>query len=666
MKSFKQLLNEAAITGKEPDEMALPYSNQLAQHVNVKEKPPGSNRSPEIDRYFDLVGLDNRKKGNNGYPWCAAFVYAMFDDFCKELGLTNPVVKTAGVMKHWNRADSSLKIPIASARNNPSSVKPGQVFIQKRDGGGHTGIVTSVDIDKGTFKTIEGNTNDKLSGEGHRVGRNTRKLSQGSLIGFIDYFKGNRNRKFEETVSKVVANAPTDFSPTESQDGLSINQIKDVQRFLLSKGYDLGAYGPNKDGVDGDNGIKTKTALRDWKSKNGMTPDDTLNKEVFNEILEIELKKAEQPVKKTSSVEKQVPAKATSDIKSKVSKGGPRVLPDILPSKSINIDNFNISKDSNLEIKRAIVESTNTAKSFSEILNEKISLKELRRKLKDIKKSSDTSLANKYRGVSNSSPIENPSVLKSEDPKVKQANILTVKPEFLIIHNKETNKFYVKADNDEAVELIGSKEPVELGEKDVSQISDMFSAGMSKMPGKAPSKVEFSKNTAPTFLGQPVVPSSDSQKTSKGVAIATKLVNDIGLSKEQAAGIVGNLQAESGLVPDRIQGSGMKRGLLSQAGSGGYGWAQYTHHSYKTDLINFAKDRGTDLNTQPLTDELNYEYLKYWISKKSSKLAALKSTLDVRSATDYFLKQYERPADQSETALNKRLSYANDVYKSMG
>ena len=86
MKSFKQLLNEAAITGKSPDEMALPYSNQLAQHVNVKEVPPGSNRSPEIDRYLKTsAGLDNEaqyKRKGRGYAWCMAFVYTMFDDFC--------------------------------------------------------------------------------------------------------------------------------------------------------------------------------------------------------------------------------------------------------------------------------------------------------------------------------------------------------------------------------------------------------------------------------------------------------------------------------------------------------------------------------------------------------------------------------------------------------
>src|SRR6056300_335492 len=146
MKSFKQLLNEAAITGKSPDEMALPYSNQLAQHVTVKEVPPGSNRSPEIDRYLKLTGLNNEaqyKRKGTGYAWCMAFVYAMFDDFCNKMGLPNPLPKTAGVLKHWSKADPSLKISASQARSNPSLVKPGQIFFletNKAKSLGHAGI----------------------------------------------------------------------------------------------------------------------------------------------------------------------------------------------------------------------------------------------------------------------------------------------------------------------------------------------------------------------------------------------------------------------------------------------------------------------------------------------------------------------------------------------
>ena len=160
-----------------------------------------------------------------------------------------------------------------------------------------------------------------------------------------------------------------------------------------------------------------------------------------------------------------------------------------------------------------------------------------------------------------------------------------------------------------------------------------------------------------TFSNFKTVPSTETEKSLKGAYIANRLTKDLGLTKEQSAGVVGNLWAESSLIPDRIQGSGIKRGTLPEAGKLGYGWAQYTHPSLKSDLIQFAKGKGIDLNTQPMTDELNYEYLKRWISKRSSKLTALKSKSDMRSATEYFLKQYERPKDQSQQQVDKRLRF---------
>lgn len=305
MKHIKTLISyikEAAITGKDPDAMGLPYANTLASNVNIKEIPSGSNRSTEIDRYFDLVGLDNEghynsinsktgKPFNQGYPWCAAFVYAMFDDFCKKIGVVNPLVKTASVSSSWSKADSSLKISISEARKDPNLVKPGQIFIMLYDGGkGHTGIVTAVDVANKTFTTIEGNTNDSKSREGHRVGRNTRNLSNAKLVGFIDYFKGNRSEKFEKTLAKVVANAPTTYSDKEasgmngSGGNITKQSIIIAQTKFKELGYDLGTFGPNKDGIDGDLGTKTNTAILDYQLKNKLKQTGILDKETMAAI----------------------------------------------------------------------------------------------------------------------------------------------------------------------------------------------------------------------------------------------------------------------------------------------------------------------------------------------------------------------------------------------
>ena len=218
-KSFTSYIQERALSIDNPSKAGQEFADILAKNYPVKEVPKGKNHGKEVDRYVNTAGLNNQKKGrrlpNTGYPWCMAFVYTMHNDLCKSLGIANTLPRTAGVLKHWDRSDSSVKISISDARNNPSLVKPGQVFIMTRRGNGlgHTGIVTSVDIENKTFRTIEGNTNDAKSGEGHRVGMHNRKLSQSSLVGFTDYFKGSRTKEFEEAIAKTVANAPSDYSP---------------------------------------------------------------------------------------------------------------------------------------------------------------------------------------------------------------------------------------------------------------------------------------------------------------------------------------------------------------------------------------------------------------------------------------------------------------------
>ncbi len=666
MKSLREILNEDSIEGK-PDQMAVPYADTLAQNVNVREIPAGSNRSPEIDRYFDLVGLNNRKKGNNGYPWCAAFVYAMFDDFCKKLGLKNPVVKTAGVMSHWNKADSDLKIPISRVRNNPSLVKPGQVFIQKRTGGGHTGIVTAVDTKNKTFTTIEGNTNDKLSGEGHRVGRNTRKLSQGSLVGFIDYFKGHRSEKFENTISTVVADAPTDYSSEEYIGGLSKNDIKKIQLALLKLEYDLGEFGPNKDGVDGEIGTKTTDAINDWKIKNGMKADSVIDKNTYSLITKDDkFKKASNNSKKQRSANDNTVdsgidyAKAAQSVQKMINRTVKVIIPNLFPNKLVTIDGTNISKDPDLVIKRAMIESTKSVGKFSDLILEKNWINRIR----DAKKSSDTRLADKYRdGRVESSPIDG----TGEVSKSVTKDIVTSKPEVDIIYNKQLNVFYLKPYNQSAIDALGTASAIKMQPKDIEELQIAFkdvTSNTQQTPPKPNVNIDV-VDVKSTLSNVKPVPMSDNEKTIKGSTIANNLVKDLNITKEVAAGIVGNLWAESGLVPDRIQGSGMKRGTLPQAKNGGYGWAQYTHSSLKSDLIAFAKKKGVDLNNQPMSDELNYEYLKHWVSKNTNKFKELKSQNDVRTATNYFLTQYERPADQSERALNKRTNFANTVYSKM-
>ena len=148
-----------------------------------------------------------------------------------------------------------------------------------------------------------------------------------------------------------------------------------------------------------------------------------------------------------------------------------------------------------------------------------------------------------------------------------------------------------------------------------------------------------------------------------------------GLTDAGAAGLMGNLYAESGLRPNNLQNSyegklGMADAEYTErvdSGSytnfahdcAGYGLAQWTYHTRKANLHKFAKDAGKsigDLEMQLgfLMQELSTSY--------KTVLATLKTATSVRAASDAVLLQFERPADQSEAVKAKRARYGQKYF----
>jgi hypothetical protein len=148
---------------------------------NVREIPKNSNRGPQVEEYLHRAGAEA------GNPWCCSFVYWCFDEAAASTGCTNPMVKTAGCLDHWQRAKTAgaTRIPASQTVQNPALIKPGMVFIMDHGGGlGHTGLVESVA--GGILTTIEGNTDASKTREGGGVYRLTRKVGEINK-GFIDY-----------------------------------------------------------------------------------------------------------------------------------------------------------------------------------------------------------------------------------------------------------------------------------------------------------------------------------------------------------------------------------------------------------------------------------------------------------------------------------------------
>ncbi len=147
-----------------------------------------------------------------------------------------------------------------------------------------------------------------------------------------------------------------------------------------------------------------------------------------------------------------------------------------------------------------------------------------------------------------------------------------------------------------------------------------------------------------------------------------------GLTPPQAAGIMGNLQAESGFEPRRVQYGGTNsRGETSVAGkpsslddtmridgSTGYGLAQWTSKGRQQGLHDFAVSRSTkdgDMGTQ-----------LEWLYKEATgrgDWAKVQQESDAGQAAFIWHKYYEISADGPEKIQN-RMNFARDILLRLG
>jgi hypothetical protein len=63
-----------------------------------------------------------------------------------------------------------------------------------------------------------------------------------------------------------------------------VNTPKQIQQKLIDLEYDLGTSGPNKDGVDGYIGSRTRNAIKDFQTKNNIKPTGVLDQTTRNKL----------------------------------------------------------------------------------------------------------------------------------------------------------------------------------------------------------------------------------------------------------------------------------------------------------------------------------------------------------------------------------------------
>jgi hypothetical protein len=144
-------------------------------------------------------------------------------------------------------------------------------------------------------------------------------------------------------------------------------------------------------------------------------------------------------------------------------------------------------------------------------------------------------------------------------------------------------------------------------------------------------------------IGTPIKGTTFDQKAP---GIIGRLMEDFSLTKEQAAGIVGNLGHESGGFKH------MQEINPLGGGRGGFGWAQWTGPR-RRQFEAWAKEKGLD----PTSDEANYGFLRHELKTTERKsLAAVRGTHNARDATIAFESAFERSGVK---AYGSRLKYAS-------
>lgn len=156
-----------------------------------------------------------------------------------------------------------------------------------------------------------------------------------------------------------------------------------------------------------------------------------------------------------------------------------------------------------------------------------------------------------------------------------------------------------------------------------------------------------------------------------------------GFSDIAVAAIMGNLEAESNCISNRIQGDftkGYQRSAQYTAqvdagninrhefindgpGGGGYGLAQWTLQSRKAGLYDFAKKMGTSIGDEAM--QVDWLCQELQLNEYKKVLETLKASPSIRECSDMIVKIYERPADQSEAALRQRSEFGRAMYQEL-
>ena len=144
------------------------------------------------------------------------------------------------------------------------------------------------------------------------------------------------------------------------------------------------------------------------------------------------------------------------------------------------------------------------------------------------------------------------------------------------------------------------------------------------------------------------------------LTMARNLMRDLKITAAQAAGIVGNMIAESGVENGRPQNtSSGTKGPLVVDGVTGYGIVQWTSKGRQQALYDYAKSKGHDMS-KPLTMDIEYQFfLKEFREDYGYVLDQIRNAKTVKESSTIFMQQYEVPAGYRTNAKIMERYYAS-------
>ena len=154
-----------------------------------------------------------------------------------------------------------------------------------------------------------------------------------------------------------------------------------------------------------------------------------------------------------------------------------------------------------------------------------------------------------------------------------------------------------------------------------------------------------------------------------------------GFSDIAAAALMGNMEAESNCVSYRLQGDftkGFKRsidytaqvdaGKISRhefmydgAGGGGYGLCQWTYPPRKAGLYDLAEEQGVSIGDEFI--QVEWLTRELWQDEYGVVREVLEKSPSIRECSDVIVKQFLRPADQSEAVCKYRADLGRAFYQ---